>query len=194
MKKHNTEMQTKNDRAGVPERHARHALCIVLPLWLILDGSLISAIYTLATALVWDGALLVALLLILRPRRSGGRMPDAGNIWRHTVIPVFLADILSTLAGAGFYLLCLHIIPAIFGTDAQYLLDTAAVSPMGDLFTLIPALTAVAVNGGVMYLVCRRLIFGDRYRYQNAAAVSLLLALCTAPYSLLFPQILSRLA
>ncbi len=195
MKPNKTAANPNHDRAnsGIC-RGAQHAFCAVLPLWQILDGRTVLIIPTLATALVIDGALLIAFLLILRPRRAVGRTPDMGNIWRRTVLPVFSADILSTLVSSGFYLLCLRVISAVFRTDFEYLRATAQNSPFNDLFTLVPAVLAVALGGGVTYLICRKLIFGDGYRYQNAAALSFLLALGTAPYSLLFSQILARLA
>lgn len=184
----------------IPKRSAnkaaapRRAFCSILPLWLILGGRAMLIIPTIATALVLDSACLIAFLLLLRPRRAMGRTPDVGNIWRRTVLPVFLADILSTLVSVGFYLLSLRAVSALFRVDADYLHATAAGRPFTDLFTLLPAVLATLLCIGVMYSLCRRLIFADRYRYPRAAALSLLLALGTAPYSLLIPQMLSSFA
>lgn len=172
----------------------RRLFCGILPLWLILGGRAMLIIPTIATALVLDGALLIAFLLLLRPRRAMVRMPDVGNIWRRTVLAVCLADLLSTLVGVGFYLLSLRAASAVFRIDADYLHATAATRPFTDLFTLLPAVLATLLCIGVMYILCRRLIFADRYRYPRAAALSLLLALGTAPYSLLVPQMLSPFA
>ena len=60
------------------------ALSVFFPFWQIISQGAAWLVPTLAVTLLLDSAVLMALLLILRPRRAARRSADAGNIWRRT--------------------------------------------------------------------------------------------------------------
>lgn len=160
------------------------ALSVFFPFWQIISQGAAWLVPTLAVTLLLDSAVLMALLLILRPRRAVRRSADAGNIWRRTFLPVFVADIAASFAAGGLFYLALTLLGKLPWLDSAYLLGTAGTHPLTDLFTLIPACLSVLAGGGLIYLADRYIIFRN-----EARAVSLALAVCGAPWALLFPSV-----
>lgn len=160
------------------------ALSVFFPFWQIISQGAAWLVPTLAVTLLLDSAVLMALLLILRPRRAARRSADAGNIWRRTFLPVFAADIAASFAAGGLFYLALTLLGQTPWLDSAYLLGTAGTPPLTDLFTLIPACLSVLAGGGLIYLADRYIIFRN-----EARAVSLALAVCGAPWALLFPSV-----
>lgn len=156
------------------------ALSVFFPFWQIISQGAAWLVPTLAVTLLLDSAVLMALLLILRPRRAARRSADAGNIWRRTFLPVFAAS----FAAGGLFYLALTLLGQTPWLDSAYLLGTAGTHPLTDLFTLIPACLSVLAGGGLIYLADRYIIFRN-----EARAVSLALAVCGAPWALLFPSV-----
>ena len=101
-------------------------------------------------------------------------------------MPVFAADIAASFAAGGLLYLAVTLLGQMPWLDGAYLSDTAGTHPMTDLFTLIPACLSVLAGGGLIYLADRYIVFRNEAR---AASLSLALAVCGAPWALLFPSV-----
>lgn len=163
------------------------AMSVFFPFWCIVSHGYTWLIPTVAVTLLLDSAALVALLLLLRPCGvSDRRGTDVGNTWRRKIVPVFLVDISASFASAGLLRLILLLLAYIPGLDPEYLLAVAGTRPASDLFTLLPVIFSIISGGVIIYLANRYIVFGDLRRGRMLA---FLLAVCQAPYSLLFPSI-----
>ena len=122
-----------------------------------------------------------------------GRIGDAdvGNVWRRTVLPFFALDTLASLTGAGILRLSLWLTSRILGKSTGYFTATAAQSPCTDLLTLIPVILGILTSALIIYLIGSRVIviFKD---IKKARLAALVLALTSAPYSLLFPSVFNK--
>ena len=119
--------------------------------------------------------------------RSGDA--DVGNVWRRTVLPFFALDTLASLTGAGILRLSLWLTSRILGKSTGYFTATAAQSPCTDLLTLIPVILGIFTSALIIYLIGSRVIFKD---IKGASLAALILALTSAPYSLLFPSVFNK--
>lgn len=163
------------------------AMSVFFPFWCIISHGRIWLISTLGVALLLDGAVLITLLLLFRERGgSPTRGIDAGNVWRRAIIPVFLVDIFASFASAGFLRLVIFLLSRIPGLDGQYLLLTVSSAPATDLFTLIPAVLSVLVGLVIIFAADRYIVLAG---VRRGGLIAFLLAVCTAPYSLLFPTL-----
>ena len=146
---------------------------------------------TAVLSLLLDGAVLIFVLLVCRPRRGRIGDADVGNVWRRTVLPFFALDTLASLTGAGILRLSLWLTSRILGKSTGYFTATAAQSPCTDLLTLIPVILGILTSALIIYLIGSRVIviFKD---IKKARLAALVLALTSAPYSLLFPSVFNK--
>lgn len=79
----------------------RSMLSVFFPFWRILSDGMPWILLTAVLSLLLDGAVLIFVLLVCRPRRGRIGDADVGNVWRRTVLPFFALDTLASLTGAG---------------------------------------------------------------------------------------------
>ncbi len=159
----------------------RSMLSVFFPFWRILSDGMPWILLTAVLSLLLDGAVLIFVLLVCRPRRGRIGDADVGNVWRRTVLPFFALDTLASLTGAGILRLSLWLTSRILGKSTGYFTATAAQSPCTDLGIFTSAL--------IIYLIGSRVIFKD---IKGASLAALILALTSAPYSLLFPSVFNK--
>ncbi|GEM_PF-1868095 len=169
----------------------RSMLSVFFPFWRILSDGMPWILLTAVLSLLLDGAVLIFVLLVCRPRRGRIGDADVGNVWRRTVLPFFALDTLASLTGAGILRLSLWLTSRILGKSTGYFTATAAQSPCTDLLTLIPVILGILTSALIIYLIGSRVIviFKD---IKKARLAALVLALTSAPYSLLFPSVFNK--
>ena len=106
----------------------RSMLSVFFPFWRILSDGMPWILLTAVLSLLLDGAVLIFVLLVCRPRRGRIGDADVGNVWRRTVLPFFALDTLASLTGAGILRLSLWLTSRILGKSTGYYRDRRAVA------------------------------------------------------------------
>lgn len=182
--------QSKNNNiAPDGKRRIRRAYGIFFPFWPIYFYGASRLIPTLAVTLLLDSAFLIAVLLLFSAARRGTAGGDVGNIWRRKILPFYLCDLAGSFLGGGILRLSVLLLPEIFGVDKAYYAETAAKCPLTDLRTMIPLLLSIFLAGAAVYLLCSRAVFR---RERHGRAISMVLALISAPYSMLIPTLFEK--
>lgn len=144
---------------------------ILFPSWMFYLWPTVLWPILLVGNFAWDSVVLLGAMALWR-------WADKGQVWRRSILPVWVIGFLADFAGA------LLVAVLYFGTEALFQITLPFTFPGG----MLCALPGLVLAGVLIYFLNRRFSFRKTGLDEGQVKkLSLALAIATAPYTLLIP-------
>lgn len=151
---------------------------VVFPIWILMMFP-VSWLFVVPANYVIDSLVLFLGMFLFS-------VDDKLEFYKKNIILVFVFGFLSDMIGGG-----LMFLTQFFGEKGaayEYLTEPIATNPFDNIYSLLYTVTAVALSGGLIYVLNRYVSFRKVRDKKLKRKIALLLALITAPYTLFIPS------